>query len=123
MKVHVVEDEHALLMASQLALEHAKHKVTTSSNGNDACAEILAANPDVVCMDMLLPGKNGMEVIKEIRANGYKNAIVIFTNSDPKEISNHDLESLDISNVLIKSNIDLHELLTAVEAAHQEKSS
>jgi DNA-binding response OmpR family regulator len=117
MKIHVVEDETALLRAITMALTKAGHAVSSSTDGGAAFGEIKKAKPEVVIMDLLLPGKNGMEVIKEIRADGFAGVIIVFTNFDPKDIDRDDIVKLKISDVLVKSSISLSQLIDAINKA------
>lgn len=116
MKVHVVEDEAALLKAIAMSLTKAGYTVTTSSDGSRAESEIFNAKPDVVIMDLLLPGKNGLEVIKDIRSKNYKGKIIVFTNYDPRDIKQSDIQNLKISDILVKSSVSLSDLINAIRA-------
>ena len=48
-----------------------------ASNGEDALHFIAKHNPDVVMMDIRMPGMTGIDVVKGIRQNGYKGKIII----------------------------------------------
>ena len=63
----MIEKEPDLVLAS------------SSANGTDAAKDIVAAQPDVVIMDIDMPGMNGIECIERIVANCPKTQFMIFT--------------------------------------------
>jgi two-component system response regulator MtrA len=67
-KVLVIEDE--LLLNQQLTdlLENAGYEAVGVTDGNSALAAFQDFNPDLVLLDVMLPGKTGIEVCREIRA-------------------------------------------------------
>lgn len=67
-KVLVVEDE--LLLNQQLTdlLENAGYEAVGVTDGTNAFAAFQDFNPDLVLLDVMLPGKTGIEVCREIRA-------------------------------------------------------
>ena len=59
--------------------------VDESADGSDALAKIDEASPDIVFMDIRLPGKNGLELTREIKGH-YPNLVInIFTSYDLPE--------------------------------------
>ena len=68
-RVFIVEDEPdmAELVAMRLKKEH--YKVEVARDGADALERIRAAVPDLVLLDIMLPGLSGMDVLKELRAD------------------------------------------------------
>ncbi|MBR1740439.1 MAG: response regulator [Lachnospiraceae bacterium] len=50
-----------------------------AANGEDASHFILERNPDVVMLDIRMPKKNGLDVVKEIREKGYQGKIIILS--------------------------------------------
>jgi len=62
-----VDDERSVLRVVQLSLERAGYRVITTANGQDALRKIMAEHPDLVILDAILPGKTGIEVLREIR--------------------------------------------------------
>ena len=77
----------------------------------------MKAKPDVVVMDLLLPNKGGMEIISDLRANGFKGGVVVFTNFDPKDIKQSEIKRLKISDILVKSSVSLSVIIAAVDVA------
>ena len=63
----VVEDEQDILDLVEYNLEQAGFKVTTASNGTTALEKVQKEHPDLVVLDLMLPGMDGKEVCRRIR--------------------------------------------------------
>ena len=64
----VVEDERSIRTIVEYALRDAGFRVVTAARGDDAL-DVVAAEPvDLVVLDIMLPGLDGLEVCKRIRA-------------------------------------------------------
>lgn len=80
-KILIVEDD--ALWARSLGLFLAKNgfEIETESCGDKAVTKILSSNPAAVVLDGFLPGKDGFEVCREVRA-AYRGIIVLLTARD-----------------------------------------
>jgi two-component system alkaline phosphatase synthesis response regulator PhoP len=65
--VLVVEDERAIARIASDYLEHAGFTVVTAADGAEALAKVGAQRPDLVILDIGLPGVNGMDVARQLR--------------------------------------------------------
>lgn len=66
-KVLIVDDEPDFLDIMRARLEADDYDVTTAVNGEEALNYIKNSKPDVVLLDVLMPGIDGLEVLKRIR--------------------------------------------------------
>jgi two-component system KDP operon response regulator KdpE len=66
-RVLVVDDEVQILRALRRALVARGYDVVTAADGEDAIAEVEAVMPDLVVLDLNLPGIDGMEVCRRLR--------------------------------------------------------
>ena len=64
--VVLIEDEPNIIEAIRFLLTREGWTVDAHSDGSDAVEVIKAANPDLVILDLMLPGKSGMEIIKDL---------------------------------------------------------
>jgi DNA-binding response OmpR family regulator len=79
-RIVIVDDEDDLRMMSRIVLEQRGHKVKEARDGVDGLALILAEKPDVAIVDIGLPGMNGYEVARNVRAAvGYAVLLVALT--------------------------------------------
>lgn len=67
--VLVVDDEPDIRYLTQLNLESAGHRVMTAANGIEALAAVEAELPDVVLLDVMMPGVTGWEVLEQLKAH------------------------------------------------------
>lgn len=65
--VLLIEDEPNIIEAIRFLLTRDGWHVDTHENGSDAVEVVRAAQPDLVILDMMLPGKSGMDILREIR--------------------------------------------------------
>lgn len=69
-KVLIVDDDININELIDMYLKSAGYETKKCFNGNDACNIISEQNIGLVILDIMLPGKDGMEVLKHIRKNG-----------------------------------------------------
>ena len=77
--VLVVEDEEALAIGVRDALEHADFQVEVCHDGAQALERIREATPDLVVLDLMLPGMSGLDVLKTVREEDIRVRVVILT--------------------------------------------
>ncbi|MFC3576596.1 response regulator transcription factor [Streptomyces yaanensis] len=67
-RVLLIEDDRAVRDAVVLALHHQGHEVAAAETGEDGLGRLRSFRPDVVVLDLMLPGMPGLDVCREIRA-------------------------------------------------------
>lgn len=65
--VLVIEDEPNIIEAISFILSRDGWSVDTHSNGHDAVEVVLAKAPDLVILDVMLPGRSGYEILTDLR--------------------------------------------------------
>ena len=75
MKVLVVEDEKRILQFVKKGLEEAGFTIDTCENGNDGLERATSQAYDVVVLDIMLPGRDGLSVLRQLREK--KNAVPV----------------------------------------------
>ncbi|MDA3894896.1 MAG: response regulator [Desulfobacteraceae bacterium] len=66
-QILVVEDELKIARIIKDYLENSGYQVTIISHGNEVLPQIQKSMPDLIILDIMLPGKDGMEICREIR--------------------------------------------------------
>ncbi|MCP4209238.1 MAG: response regulator [Shimia sp.] len=66
--VLVIEDEPNIIEAISFILSRDGWSVATHSNGHDAVGVVQEAMPDLVILDVMLPGKTGYDILRELRS-------------------------------------------------------
>lgn len=86
----IADDEADILEIISFNLQSEGYNVICASNGNEAVEFAKMYKPDLVILDVMMPGKNGFEVCKILRSNKeFENTIIIFLtalNDDSTEI-------------------------------------
>lgn len=78
-KIAIIEDDATIARLVELELMHVGYDVVKYGDGELALADIESANPDVVLLDVMLPGADGIEVARTIRERGMKMPILMLT--------------------------------------------
>ncbi len=78
-RVLVVDDEEEILKIVSHILEQKGFEIITASDGKQAMQKISFDTPDVVLLDVCMPGLNGMEVLKKIKAIDENLPVVLIT--------------------------------------------
>ncbi|HBM61754.1 response regulator transcription factor [Salipiger marinus] len=66
--VLLIEDEPNIIEAISFILSREGLKVETHSDGTTANARLRGARPDLVILDVMLPGKSGYDILRDLRA-------------------------------------------------------
>lgn len=67
-KILLIEDDTGIITPLSLYIEQSGYSIIVCQNGNDALALFTKEKPNLVILDINLPGKNGIEICEEIRA-------------------------------------------------------
>ena len=82
MKILVVEDELRLAEALQQIMQEQKYQVDVANDGNDGLDYALYGDYDVIVLDVMLPGKDGFEIVRALRAAKVKTPVIMLTARD-----------------------------------------
>jgi DNA-binding response OmpR family regulator len=85
MRALVVEDEQKVANALREGLEGERYQVIVERTGEGAFFRINTEEFDVVVLDLTLPGRDGLEILKAIRARGLKTPVLVLTARDTLE--------------------------------------
>jgi DNA-binding NarL/FixJ family response regulator len=114
MTVLIVDDHASFRRSARKMLEHHGHKVVgEAGDGESAIEAVRALRPDVVLLDVQLPGIDGFEVAARLTANGHSPAVVMVSSRDAEDfgdmversgargfIAKHDLSGAALEAVL-----------------------
>jgi len=67
-RVLIVDDEPRILKFLDLKLKASGYEVLTANNGREALAQVQAQEPDLLVLDVVMPGMDGFETLKQVRA-------------------------------------------------------
>lgn len=118
-RVLVVEDEEALAFGVRDALEHAGYQVQVVHDGPSALDRIRTEQPDLVVLDLMLPGMGGLEILGTLRKERRDVRVVILTAlaSETDLIQGFELGADDY----MKKPFSPRELVARVEAQFRRR--
>lgn len=79
MRILVVEDEYALAELVSERLKKERYIVDVSSDGEDGLFNALSGIYDLILLDIMLPKKDGIEILREIRKEGISTKVIMMT--------------------------------------------
>jgi len=78
-KIMVVDDETEICDFVQSFFQDRKFEVFTAHNGQEALILVELKNPDIILLDMKMPGMDGLQTLKELRKREYKGKVIMVT--------------------------------------------
>ena len=84
-KLLVVDDEFNILELLATSLRFAGFEVVTAGNGREALEKAHAENPDLIVLDVMMPGMDGFEVTRRLRELGSTVPVLFLTAKDATE--------------------------------------
>jgi len=85
MRILVVEDERKVAQALKKGLETEHYEVTLALTGEEGFYLINAETFDLVILDVMLPGRDGLEILTTLRKRGVETPVLILTAKDAVE--------------------------------------
>ena len=84
-KLLVVDDEPNIVELLSASLRYAGFEVSSARSGREAVDRIREVRPDLVILDVLMPGVDGLSVLRQLRANGIDVPVLFLTAKDAHE--------------------------------------
>ena len=106
--VLLVDDDELILQMYQKKLENDGYRVKTANNGNDALLAAEADAPAVICLDVVMAGMSGAEVLKKLKNNPKtKNIpVLMLTNFSDKPEDIEGAKKVGALDYLVKAQTD-----------------
>ena len=121
MRLLLAEDERALSKALAIILERSNYSVDTVYDGEAALEYLAADNYDGVILDIMMPKKDGITVLKELRSRGSKIPVLILTAKS--EVYDKVLGLDSGANDYLTKPFHSRELLASIRAMTRAQSS
>jgi YD repeat-containing protein len=85
-RVLLIEDDERIRAAMRMALEHEGHQVHDVASGEEALRDFSRQPSDVVLIDLMLPGVDGFEVCRRLRASSDVPIIMVTARTDSHDV-------------------------------------
>jgi hemolysin D len=122
-KLLIVDDQLTVREKLKIVLnrQHDFEVVGTAANGDEALIQVKLLSPDVVLMDIEMPGKNGLQAAAEIRQYFPATRLVMLTSCDDADAVRSSLQS-GVNGYLVKQNIDggMMNLIRSIHQGHMQ---
>lgn len=86
-RILVVDDDRVILELASIVFRSSGYHVTTATDGPTALKLVAQVNPDLVLLDYMMPGKDGIEVLAEIKQTHPDIAVIMFTGLGNEEVA------------------------------------
>jgi len=110
----VIEDNQALREGLMLNFRNRGYDVDSAEDGREGMRKALATRPDLIVLDVMLPGQSGLDILTELRRNHRKVPVLILSARDRTDDKVKGLEN-GADDYLAKP-FELPELIARVEA-------
>lgn len=120
-KVLIVEDEPALSRFVELELCHEQYETVTAGDGREGLDLAESGDFDIILLDIMLPGLNGLEVLRRLRKSDNSTPVIILTARDAvmDKVSGLDMGANDY----ITKPFAIEELLARIRAVLRQHSA
>lgn len=117
-KILLVEDYTDIATIYTYMLESNGYEVKVAEDGNKALDLAKSYQPDIILLDIMIPGVDGIEVLKQLRTGpnfaGYHPHILIMSNLQQQEISDKAKE-FGADGYVVKANMQNQEIVTIIQ--------
>jgi PAS domain S-box-containing protein len=119
----VVEDDPDILSMMREALTRQGYQVSTASSGHEVLGEVSQSQPDLILLDLKMPGMDGYEVIRQLKGDKKTQSIpIIVTTASPLDKERDKIRVLGMgATQYITKPLSLNSLIGEIKKAISEK--
>ncbi|OGG91018.1 hypothetical protein A3H16_02190 [Candidatus Kaiserbacteria bacterium RIFCSPLOWO2_12_FULL_53_8] len=122
MKILIVEDDPFLSSIAFVRLEQEGYKVSVATDGEKALALLKKEIPDLILLDIVMPGVSGFDVLKAVKADErYKDISVIMFSNLGQEHEIEDSKKWGADDFLVKAKFTPREVLEKIRWLLEKK--
>lgn len=114
-KILIIEDEPSIAGALQTKLLDEGHDVQVASNGNEGVTMAGTGSFDLILLDLVMPGKDGITVLQDLKEASISTPVIVTSNLSREETKNYTLE-LGAVGFIVKSDTTLQGMLDMVNS-------
>lgn len=116
-KILIVDDDPLLVKMYQTKFESDGYQVFTAGDGEEGLAKAKSEKPDIILLDVMMPKKNGLEVLKLLKADvvTHQTPVVMLTNVSASEADSTNAFELGAVTYLVKASYTPKEVVQKVK--------
>ena len=116
-KILLVEDDKFLSVALGDKLTREGFTMIKAVNGQEALAKVQSQRPDLILLDLMMPQKNGFEVLAELKLDETtKNIPIIILSNLGQEADIKKAKELGVREYLVKSDVEMKTVVEKIKA-------
>ena len=110
-KILIIEDDAPIQHAYALKLKHDGHEVLLADNANQGMEQARQHQPDIILLDMMLPGISGLDLLRQIniRQTLPRTKLIVLSNIESESIVKQ-AKDLGADQYLLKLNYTPHQI-------------
>lgn len=113
----MAEDELPYASVYKSKLENESYDVVIILDGAEVMEELRKKKPDLLILDLVLPGKDGFEILKEIRADAnLKDLVVVVASNLSQESDKEKIQHYGVAHYFVKSDISISEMVAIIKS-------
>lgn len=103
-KILIIDDDDDIREATQICLEIVgSWKIVTASSGQQGLMKAISEQPNLILLDVMMPGMDGLETLNQLRANRVtKDIPVVFLTAKAHPAEQRSFTQLDVTGVITK---------------------
>lgn len=113
-KILIAEDEKPMSKALEIKLGRAGYDVKAAYNGEEAIEMLKKEKFDLLLLDLIMPKKDGFDVLEEIKSKKIKTAVIVLSNLGQEEDINK-AKALGAKDFFIKSDTPIAQILEHIQ--------
>lgn len=114
-KILIIEDEEILTNLLQKKLTREGYEISTAEDGEEGLKEMRETKPDLILLDIIMPKKDGFEVMEEMaKDKELKDIPVIIVSNSGQPVEIERAQKLGAKDWLIKTQFDPKEVIDKV---------
>ncbi|MFT3982112.1 MAG: response regulator transcription factor [Ferruginibacter sp.] len=126
-KILIADDEPDILEILQFNLQQEGYEVVTAKNGDEAIEKAKKHNPDLIVLDIMMPGKTGLEACDILRMQpAFKETLIVFLTAmsdENSEVKGLETGADDYITKPISPKVFLSKINSLFRRIHKEESS
>ena len=85
-KILIVDDEPNIVLSLEFLMKQRGYETRVARDGDEALAEVERFRPDLVLLDVMLPGRDGFEVCQRLRAEGWSDLKIMMLTAKGRDV-------------------------------------
>ncbi|HVO95171.1 MAG TPA: response regulator [Terriglobales bacterium] len=113
-KILLVDDSETILQLEQSILRQERYQLAVARDGQEGVAKAFDFKPDLILMDVLMPGLDGFAALRELRQNPHTSTVPVVMVTSRAELESMETGYENGCNDYIVKPIDRTELVTKI---------